>query len=92
MARGEVVLYVGQEPVRAAIDGTLRGLIREIPVKAGRKLGEHFGDVVVQCALLVLPRPRLLSRSCYSPRDSRGTHLEVTGDFGGGKTQVTGTS
>ncbi len=40
VARAEVVLYVGQAPVCAAIDGILRGLIREISVKAGRKLGD----------------------------------------------------
>jgi xanthine dehydrogenase accessory factor len=38
--KGDVVLYVGQAPVCASIDGILRGLIREIPVKAGRKLGD----------------------------------------------------
>ncbi len=38
--KGDVVLYVGQTPVCAAIDGILRGLIREIPVKAGKKLGD----------------------------------------------------
>ena len=38
--KGEVILYVGDTPVYAAIDGLLRGLIREIEVKAHEKLGD----------------------------------------------------
>jgi hypothetical protein len=38
--KGDVVLRINESPVRAAIDGIVRGLIREIPVTAGRKLGD----------------------------------------------------
>jgi xanthine dehydrogenase accessory factor len=37
---GEEVLYVGGTPVRAAIDGIVRGLIREIAVPANEKVGD----------------------------------------------------
>ncbi len=37
---GDVVLYVNDTPVRAAMDGTLRGLIREIPINEREKLGD----------------------------------------------------
>ncbi len=36
----DTVLYVGEEPVRAAIKGILRGLIREIEVEKGEKVGD----------------------------------------------------
>jgi len=38
--KGDVVLLVNRTPVPASIDGVVRGLIREIPVTAGRKLGD----------------------------------------------------
>ena len=38
--KGDVVLYVDDAPVPASIDGIVRGLIREIPVSKGRKLGD----------------------------------------------------
>jgi xanthine dehydrogenase accessory factor len=37
---GGIVLYVGQRPVMAAIDGTLRGLIGEIEVCGNEKVGD----------------------------------------------------
>ena len=37
---GEVVLYVDVTPVHAAIDGVLRGLIRETEVEHGEKIGD----------------------------------------------------
>ncbi len=37
---GDVVLYVEATPVRAAMDGVLRGLIREIEVGEGEKIGD----------------------------------------------------
>ena len=38
--KGEIVLYVDETPVRATIDGLLRGLIREIMVKNNEKIGD----------------------------------------------------
>jgi xanthine dehydrogenase accessory factor len=38
--KGETILYVGEEPVQAAIGGILRGLIREIEVEKGEKVGD----------------------------------------------------
>ena len=38
--KGDIVLLVDETPVPASIDGIVRGLIREIPVAAGRKLGD----------------------------------------------------
>jgi len=37
---GDTILYVDETPVQAAMDGTLRGLIREIPVSAKEKVGD----------------------------------------------------
>ena len=38
--KGEVILYVGDEPIYGPFDGTLRGLIRDIPVASGEKVGD----------------------------------------------------
>lgn len=38
--QGETILYVDETPILAAIDGTLRGLIRDIIVKEGEKIGD----------------------------------------------------
>jgi xanthine dehydrogenase accessory factor len=38
--KGDLVLHVDGTPVFASIDGIVRGLIREMPVAAGRKLGD----------------------------------------------------
>lgn len=39
--KGQIVAYVGNEPVKARIDGVLRGLIRDnIKVKKGLKIGD----------------------------------------------------
>jgi xanthine dehydrogenase accessory factor len=38
--KGEIILYVGEEPVQAAIGGILRGFIREIEVEKGEKVGD----------------------------------------------------
>jgi xanthine dehydrogenase accessory factor len=38
--KGEIVLYVDETPVRATIDGLLRGLIREIRVRDNEKIGD----------------------------------------------------
>jgi xanthine dehydrogenase accessory factor len=40
VTKGATILYVGEEPVQAAIGGTLRGLIREIEVEKGEKVGD----------------------------------------------------
>lgn len=40
VAKGDIVLYVGETAVRAAIDGVVRGLIRQIPVAGGEKVGD----------------------------------------------------
>ncbi len=40
ISKGETVLYVDGEPVRASISGVLRGLIREIEVEQGEKIGD----------------------------------------------------
>ncbi len=40
LKKGEIVLYVGTEPVYSPFDGVLRGLIREIEVTAGEKIGD----------------------------------------------------
>ncbi|OPY72056.1 MAG: hypothetical protein A4E63_01359 [Syntrophorhabdus sp. PtaU1.Bin050] len=38
--KGEMVLYVGETPIYAPIDGMLRGLIREIEVPSNEKVGD----------------------------------------------------
>ncbi|OPX93133.1 MAG: hypothetical protein A4E62_00811 [Syntrophorhabdus sp. PtaU1.Bin002] len=38
--KGETVLYVGETPIYAPIDGMLRGLIREIEVPSNEKIGD----------------------------------------------------
>ncbi len=38
--KGDIVMYVDNTPVIAPIDGILRGLIREIEVKANEKIGD----------------------------------------------------
>jgi len=38
--KGDLVLYVGDEPVYAPFDGVLRGLIREIDVEIAEKVGD----------------------------------------------------
>ena len=38
--KGDVVLYVGEEAVKAPLDGILRGLIREMEVPKGKKIGD----------------------------------------------------
>ncbi|MBP7090751.1 MAG: hypothetical protein KBA98_07930, partial [Syntrophorhabdaceae bacterium] len=38
--KGDTVLYVDDTPVLAPIDGVTRGLIREIYVSAGEKIGD----------------------------------------------------
>ena len=38
--KGETILRVGEEPVQAAVGGILRGLIREIEVEKGEKVGD----------------------------------------------------
>jgi xanthine dehydrogenase accessory factor len=47
VAKGDTVLYVDATPVPAGIDGMVRGLIREIPVRADEKVGdiEPRGDI-----------------------------------------------
>jgi xanthine dehydrogenase accessory factor len=40
VTKGTTILYVGEEPVQAAIGGILRGLIREIEVEKGEKVGD----------------------------------------------------
>jgi xanthine dehydrogenase accessory factor len=40
VAKGDIVLYVDEIPVRAKIDGLLRGLIREMDVKADEKIAD----------------------------------------------------
>jgi xanthine dehydrogenase accessory factor len=38
--KGDLVLYVGSEPVSAAVKGIVRGLIREIDIDANEKIGD----------------------------------------------------
>ncbi len=40
VSKGSTILYVDEEPVQASIGGTLRGLIREIKVEKGEKVGD----------------------------------------------------
>ncbi len=40
VTKGDLILYVGREPVYGTFDGVLRGLIREIDVVAGEKIGD----------------------------------------------------
>ena len=40
VSTGETILYVNEMPVRAAIDGIVRGVIREIQVEKGEKVGD----------------------------------------------------
>lgn len=53
--KGDVILYVGEEPVRAVIGGILRGLIREIDVAQHEKVGDID--------------PRAAPRNCYTISD-----------------------
>jgi xanthine dehydrogenase accessory factor len=38
--KGDIILYVDDTPVKAQIDGVLRGLIRPITVPEGEKVGD----------------------------------------------------
>lgn len=40
VSKGSTVLYVDEEPIEASIGGVLRGLIREIEVEKGEKVGD----------------------------------------------------
>ena len=40
VSKGATILYVGEDPVQAAIGGIVRGLIREIEVERGEKVGD----------------------------------------------------
>jgi xanthine dehydrogenase accessory factor len=40
VSKGDLILYVGETPVHALIDGILRGLIREIYVPVNKKIGD----------------------------------------------------
>lgn len=40
VAKGDLILHVGAEPVYGTFDGVLRGLIREIDVAAREKIGD----------------------------------------------------
>jgi xanthine dehydrogenase accessory factor len=53
--KGETVLYVGEEPVQASVGGILRGLIREIEVERGEKVGDVD--------------PRAVSTNCFTLSD-----------------------
>jgi xanthine dehydrogenase accessory factor len=53
--KGEIILYVGEGPVYSPFDGMLRGLIREIEVTAGEKIGDVD--------------PRGISEYCYTISD-----------------------
>ena len=55
VSKGEIVLYVDEEPVRAEIGGVLRGLIREIDVAQHEKIGDID--------------PRAAPRNCYTISD-----------------------
>jgi xanthine dehydrogenase accessory factor len=53
--KGDLILYVGETPVYASIDGILRGLIREIDVTAKEKIGDID--------------PRGVKENCYTIAD-----------------------
>jgi xanthine dehydrogenase accessory factor len=55
VSQGEIVLYVDQEPIHAAIGGILRGLIREIEVTNKEKVGDID--------------PRAARRNCFTISD-----------------------
>ena len=40
VSKGEIVLYVDETPVPAGVDGVVRGLIRDIRVRANEKVGD----------------------------------------------------
>jgi xanthine dehydrogenase accessory factor len=55
VSQGEIVLYVDQEPIHAAIGGIVRGLIREIKVMNSEKVGDID--------------PRAVRSNCFSISD-----------------------
>ncbi len=55
VSKGEVVLYVAEAPIRAAIGGIVRGLIREIDVARDEKVGDID--------------PRAARRNCFTISD-----------------------
>ncbi len=57
---GDTVLYVDATPVPAAIDGIVRGLIREIQVKGGEKVGDIEPGGDVSCCRTVSDKARAI--------------------------------
>jgi xanthine dehydrogenase accessory factor len=55
VSQGEIILYVDQEPIHAAIGGIVRGLIREIKVMNSEKVGDID--------------PRAVRSNCFSISD-----------------------
>lgn len=57
---GETVLYVDGTPVRAAIDGIVRGLIREINVKQNEKVGDIDPRAVTEFCFTITEKARAI--------------------------------
>ena len=57
---GEVVLHVGGIPVRAAIDGSIRGLIREIEVVGHEKVGDIEPGGEPSCCFSISDKARAI--------------------------------
>ena len=59
--KGDPVLRVDKTPVVAAIDGIVRGLIREMPVTAGRKLGDIDPRGDISCCHTISDKARAIA-------------------------------
>jgi xanthine dehydrogenase accessory factor len=57
---GEIVLYVDQTPVRAAIDGVTRGLIRDIEVCKNEKVGDIEATNDPSCCWTISDKARAI--------------------------------
>ncbi|HPB37701.1 MAG TPA: molybdenum hydroxylase, partial [Syntrophorhabdus sp.] len=58
--KGELILYVDDVPVRASIDGLLRGLIREINVIENEKVGDIDPRGVTEYCFTITEKARAI--------------------------------
>jgi xanthine dehydrogenase accessory factor len=58
--KGEIILYVDETPVRATIDGLLRGLIRQIRVEKNEKIGDIDPRAVKEYCFTITEKARAI--------------------------------
>lgn len=60
VSKGDLILYIGETPVYASIDGMLRGLIREITVVADEKIGDIDPRGIVEYCYTITEKARAI--------------------------------